>query len=887
MAEKLFLIDGHSHLYRAFYAVKGGLTTPEGTPSNAVFGFTAMLRKLLRDHAPEYVAVAFDMPGPTFRHEMYGEYKATREKPPEEFIAQIPLAREVLQAMQIPVYALAGYEADDVLGTLTRLGVERGLDVVIVTGDKDAAQLLGPRVSILDTLKDTVTTAATLQERDGIAPEQVIEAMALSGDASDNVPGVPKVGPKTALELVRQFGTLERLIERLEEVKRPALRENLKQHVELARLSRRLVTIDTSVPIRVELADCRVKPPDAAKLGPVYQRLGFRQFLSELAPAPTREAAEYRLIVTEEEFAGFLAQLRRQRLFALDLETTSASPMAARICGLSFSWKPKEAYYVAVRGPVGQRVLEEKKVLAALEPILADPAIAKVGQNIKYDMIVLRNNGIEVQGVVFDTMVAAYVLNSERRRYALDDLAADFLDYRMIPITDLIGKGKSSTTMDLVPVERVAEYSCADADITLRLTDLFGPRLREQGMDALFAEYEMPLVPVLAEMEYQGIRIDVPELRTMSAWLGEKIAAAEKEIHAAADQEFNIGSPKQLQEVLFARLKLPKGRRTKTGASTDSEVLEQLAATHPLPGMVLEWRQLTKLKSTYVDTLPEMMHSDGRVHTSFNMTATSTGRLSSSDPNLQNIPIRTELGERIRKAFIPSGEGWRLLTADYSQIELRILAHICGDEALRRAFAEDQDIHRVVAAQIHGVPPSEVTPGMRRMAKTVNFGIIYGLSAYGLARDLRITPMEAETFIQGYFDRYPGVRRFIERTVEEARRSGYVTTLAGRRRPLPGLNDADRATRSFSERAAVNTVIQGTAADMTKRAMIRIHARLRAEGFKAKMLLQIHDELVFDFPEGEESRLCALVVEEMSGALKMETPVKVNTAVGRNWLEAK
>lgn len=887
MAEKLFLIDGHSHLYRAFYAVKGGLTTPDGTPSGAVFGFTAMLRKLLRDHAPEYVAVAFDLPAPTFRHKMYAEYKATREKPPDEFRAQIPLAREVLQAMQIPVYALAGYEADDVLGTLTQLGRKHGFDVVIVTGDKDAAQLLAPHVSILDTLKETVTTTETLRERDGITPEQVIEVMALSGDTSDNVPGVPKVGPKTALDLIRQFGTLENLLARVDEVKRPALRENLKQNVEIARLSRKLVTIDRAVPLDVNFDDCRVKPPDAARLTPVFQKLGFRQFLTELAPAPTREEADYHLIVTEEEFAAFLKDLKRQKLFALDLETTSASPMAARICGLSFSWKAKQAYYVAVRGPVGQRVLDEKKVLAALEPILIDPKVAKVGQNIKYDMIVLRNNGIEVQGVVFDTMVAAYVLNSERRRYALDDLAADFLDYRMIPITDLIGKGKSSTTMDLVPVERVSEYSCADADITLRLTDLFGPQLHEQKMDSLFAEYEMPLVPVLADMEYAGIRIDVPELRTMSQWLGGKIAAAEKEIHAAAGQEFNIGSPKQLQDVLFTRLKLPKGRRTKTGISTDSDVLEQLAATHPLPGMILEWRQLTKLKSTYVDTLPEMMHTDGRVHTSFNMTATSTGRLSSSDPNLQNIPIRTELGERIRKAFIPSGDGWRLLTADYSQIELRILAHICGDAALRKAFAEDQDIHQVVAAQIHGVPPAEVTTAMRRAAKTVNFGIIYGLSSYGLARDLRITPLEAEAFIKGYFDRYPGVRQFIDRTIEEARKSGYVTTLAGRRRPLPGLNDADRATRSFSERAAVNTVIQGTAADMIKRAMIRIHARLRAERFKARMLLQIHDELVFDFPETEEQRLSALVVEEMSGAVAMDVPIKVNTAVGKNWLEAK
>ena len=604
--------------------------------------------------------------------------------------------------------------------------------------------------------------------------------------------------------------------------------------------------------------------------------------------APTETQADYALVESKEVFEEFLKEISAQKRFALDLETTGTNPMGVRIVGLSFSWKPESAWYLPLRGPLSARTLEEKAVLEALRPILEDPEIAKVGQNIKYDALVLRNHGVEVAGIAFDTMVAAYVLNAERRRYGLDDLAADLLGYRMTPISDLIGKGKKQITMDRVPTDKVSDYACADADITWRLSGIFKEELQRQELETLFYDVEMPLVRVLMDMEFQGIGLDVAELKTMSRWLGDQLAALEKEIHEEAGEKFNIASPKQLSRILFEKLGLPKGKRTKTGASTDSGVLAELAVPHRLPALVLEYRQLSKLKSTYVDALPQMvLPATGRIHTSFNQTATATGRLSSSDPNLQNIPIRTEIGERIRKAFVPSRPENLLLTADYSQIELRILAHISGDNALRRAFAEDADIHRFVAAEINNVEQEAVTAAMRRAAKAVNFGIVYGLTPYGLSRDLRISVEDAAKFIEGYFERYPGVKRFIDQTIEEARSAGFVSTLLGRRRMLPALKDSNRAMRSFAERAAVNTVIQGTAADMIKVAMIRIHRRLAEELPSTRMLLQIHDELIFELPPDDQEPATALVNGEMASALKMDVPIKVNTAVGRNWLESK
>ena len=887
MAERIFFVDGHSHLYRAFYALRG-LKTLNGKPTNAVYGFTAMIRKMLQQYSPDYLAVAFDRPGPTFRHEMFTDYKATREKPPDEFLAQIPMTYEVLDKLQIPVYAEDGYEADDVLGTAARQAAERGIDVILVTGDKDAEQLVGPHVRLLDTMKDRMTTVETLRERYGIEPEQVVDMMALSGDSTDNVPGVPKVGPKTALQLIKQYDTLENVLAHADEVKAPRLRQNLKEYAEQARLSKKLVTIDTHVPIKLNFERCRVQPPDPERTRPIYEKLGFRRFLADIAASPNQEEVHYHLVNTEPTFRDFVKKLRRRRHFSLDLETTSASPMAAEIVGLSFSWKEKEAWYLALRAPEGEKTLDAEAVLSALRPILSNPSIGKVGQNLKYDAIVLRNNGIELRGIVFDTMVAAYVLNTERRRYGLDELALAFLNYHMTPITDLIGKGKRQVTMDRVPVQRVCDYACADADIAFRLTGLLEKELEQQDLMDLYKTIELPLVSVLAEMEFSGIKLDASVLGEMSGWLGERIAALEQEIFEEAGEEFNVASPKQLSRILYEKLGLPKGRRVKTGISTDGAVLSELAIAHRLPGLVLEFRGLSKLKSTYVDALPKMVvPATSKLHTSFNQTATATGRLSSSDPNLQNIPIRTEIGERIRKAFVPSEPDLLLLTADYSQIELRIVAHISKDAALCKAFTEEADIHRFVAAEINGVTPEGVSNAMRRAAKAVNFGIIYGLSPYGLSRDLRVPLHEAKAFIEAYFERYPSVRRFIDETIEQARKDGYVATLCGRRRMLPGLSDSNRVTRSFAERAAVNAVVQGTAADMVKIAMNRIHRRLREENMRTRMLLQIHDELLFELPPDEERKAGELIVEEMVGALKTDVPIKVNVAVGENWLEAK
>jgi len=887
MAETFFIIDGHSHLFRAFYAVRG-LTAPDGRPSNAVFGFTSMLRKLIADHNPDYLAVAFDLPGPTFRHQMYADYKGTREAPPEEFSVQIPMTREVIEAMGIPILTREGYEADDILGTVARLCAERGIDACLVTSDKDARQLLSSHVVMLDTKKGKLTTAEALRAEDGIEPEQVVDVMALSGDSSDNIPGVPKVGPKTALSLIRRYGSLEQVLSHAGEISRPTLRSNLTAYADQARLCKKLVTINTHVPIQLDFEECRFHPPDPRRLAPVYERLNFRQFLEDVRLPATQEEAAYHLVDTAEQFDRFMKKLQGPAAFSMDLETTSASPRAAKIVGLSFSWAEREAYYLPVRAPAGERCLEPDKVLRALEPILTDPGTGKIGQNIKYDMVVLRNYGIDVKGVSFDAMIAAYVLDSERRRYSLEGLAADFLDYRMTPISDLIGKGKKQITMDQVPVRLVCDYACADADIALRLAGLLEKRLKTEGLWELYTEIELPLVSVLADMEYRGIRYDEAVLKEMSAWLEGEIAKLTTAIHEEAGEEFNVASPKQLSVILFEKLGLPKGKRTKTGASTSSAVLEQLAVKHRIAALVLEYRRLSKLKSTYVDALPQMVLPEtGCIHTSFHQTGTATGRLSSSDPNLQNIPVRTEIGGRIRGAFIPPTEGYLLLSADYSQIELRVLAHVSGDAALREAFQADEDIHRFVAAQVHGVTPDAVTPEMRRAAKAVNFGIVYGLSAFGLSRSLRIPVQEAEAFIAEYFRRYPGVKDFIEKTVARAREDGFVTTLCGRRRALPGLKDRNRNARQFAERAAVNTVIQGTAADMIKIAMIRLHDRLKREGLRARMLLQIHDELLLELPPEEEKRLRALVTAEMCGALELAVPVKVDIAVGRNWLEAK
>ena len=887
MAPKFFLVDGHSHCYRAYYALQN-MTGPDGRPTNMVYGFAAMLRKVLRDYAPDYLAVVFDKKGPTFRHKMYADYKANRKPPPEDFSVQIPVVHELLEAWGVPYYEVEGYEADDLIGALARQATEAGLETRLLTSDKDAEQLLSTTVSMLDVSKGKATTVDTLAEAKSITPQQVVEVMALSGDATDNVPGIPKVGPKTAIKLIQEHGSLEGVLAAAPAMKRSKLRENLIEHAEDARLSLKLVTIDTDAPAELDLDACRVTDPDEEKLRPLYERLGFRQFLSETGSAPTQEEKDYTRVDDEKLFDEFLKALRRQKEFALDVETTSTHPVKAELVGLSASWLSGSGYYLPFRAPLGEKTLDRERALADLRPILENEEIAKIGQNIKYDAIVLRRHGIHLRGIGFDTMLAAYILNPELRRFGLDDLALSMLQYRCIPISDLIGKGAKQITMDQVPVDRVCEYACEDADITWRLAELLRKSVRDAGFEELYRGIELPLIDILVDMEISGVRLDPMELRGMSQWLAERIEELEAKIQQEAGVKFNPASPKQLAEVLFEELGLPTVRRTKTGASTDAEVLQQLAPLHAVPGLVIEYRQYVKLKNTYVDALPDLiLPKTGRIHTSFSQTATATGRLSSREPNLQNIPIRTDLGNRIRKAFVPGEDGWLLLSADYSQIELRVLAHLSGDEALREAFGQDQDIHRFVAAQVFGVPADEVSPEQRRTAKAVNFGIVYGLTAYGLSRDIGVPVKEADAFINAYFERHPGVKRFIDETLEFTRKNRYVETMRGRRRQMEEIDSRNPQRRAFAERAAVNTVVQGSAADLIKLAMIALGRRLDAEGLKARMLLQIHDELLFETPPEERGRLETCVVEEMEKAIPLDVPVKVNVAVGPNWLEAK
>ena len=887
MTPRLFLVDGHSHCYRAYYALQN-MTGPDGAPTNMVYGFINMLRRALREGSPDYVAVAFDRRGPTFRHEIFPEYKANRKPAPEDFHRQVPLVRDALAAHGIPCFDLEGFEADDVMGALARQAADAGVATWLLTSDKDAEQLLGPLVSMLDITKGREVTVETLAEEKGIRPDQVPDEMALSGDPVDNVPGVPKVGPKTALRLIREYGSLEATLAAAQGMKKSKLRENLIESAAAARLSLRLVTIDVNAPVALDLEACRVREPDEERLRELFERLGFRRFLDEMVSAPTREEKDYRLVNTAEAFELFLAELRKQRRISVDVETTSTHPVEAELVGMSVSWAARTGYYLAFRAPEGTPTLDRRGALEALRPTLEDEGVAKIGQNLKYDQIVLRGNGVDLRGIAFDTMLAAYVLDASARNFGLDDLALSLLQHRCIPISDLIGKGPKQITMDQVPLEQVVEYACEDADIAWRLAEVLEPRVRESTFVSLYRDIELPLIRVLADMEICGVRLDADRLIEMSGWLARRVEELEERIETEAGVRFNPGSTKQLAQVLFEDLGLPVVRRTKTGVSTDAEVLQQLVSVHPVPGLVLEYRSALKLKNTYVDALPGMVYGPtGKIHTSFSQVATATGRLSSSQPNLQNIPIRTEAGNRIRRAFVPSEEGWLFLSADYSQIELRILAHLSRDEALVRAFQNDEDIHRFVASQVFGVAADQVTDGQRRAAKAVNFGIVYGLTAYGLSRDLGVPVKEADEFIRAYFERHPGVRDFIEETLEFARANNYVETLRGRRRRIPDIAARDRSRRTFAERAAVNTVVQGSAADMMKIAMVRIHRRLPDSGLRGSMLLQIHDELLFETPPEEKIALAELATGEMVAAMALDVPVKVNVAFGANWGEAK
>jgi DNA polymerase-1 len=887
--KKLYLIDGSAYLYRAYHAIRS-LSNATGFPTNAIFGFTRMLLKLMEERTPPYVGMFFDAKGPTFRHAVYADYKANRPPMPDDLAMQIPPVKAVTEAFRIPVIEMDGYEADDLIGTTARQAAAAGFDVTIVTGDKDFVQLLTERITIWDPMKDKDIGMQDIAAANGVSPPQMIDVMGLSGDTADNVPGVPGIGPKTALKLIQSYQSLEGVYAHIEEIKGAKQRENLLAFKDQALLSRDLVTICTEAPIAFDPEVYRASAPDEAKLAAICQTYEFRQ-LQQRFTAPTEGPAKhYHGIMDAEALRQLVAQLARADRVALDTETTSQDPMRAELVGLSFAIAPHEAYYI----PCGHRYLGAPSqmtctdVLATLKPILENPAIAKIGQNIKYDWMVLSRHGIDLQGVRFDTMVASYLLNPSKRSHSLDQIAMDFLGHKTITYAEVVGKGSKKAGFEAVPVEQAIPYAAEDADITLMAYEALRPQLEELGLMDLFDTVEMPLVPVLLRMEMAGITVDQDRLRELSKSFAAQLEDLETSIHALAGEPFNIKSSQQLGRILFEKLALPVQKKTKkkTGYSTDVDVLTTLADHHELPALVLRHRGLAKLKSTYVDALMEMVHpTTRRIHTSYNQSVTATGRLSSSDPNLQNIPIRTEEGREIRKAFIPRS-GWKLLAADYSQVELRILAHYAQDATLISAFASDQDIHTRTACEVFETSEEMISDELRRHAKVINFGIIYGMGPYSLAQDLGISQAMAKTYIDNYFNHYPGVKAFIDQTIETARRTKQTSTLMGRIRLLPDIDSRNHNVRQFAERTAVNTPIQGTAADLIKLAMIAVDRQLREASRHAVMLLSVHDEIVLEVPPSEIDAVSAMVQTTMEGIWELAVPLKVNLAVGDNWNEA-
>jgi len=883
----LFLIDGSNYIYRAFYAIRE-LSNSKGFPTNAIYGFTNMLMKLCRDWEPDYIAVVFDSKGPTFRHEAYEEYKANRKAMPDELIPQIPKIKEIVHGFSMPVLEETGMEADDIIGTLVKKYSGPDVTTVIISGDKDLMQLVSANVLMLDTMKDKTYDIEGVKERFGVGPEKVVEILGLAGDSSDNVPGVPGVGEKTALKLVREFDGLEGILENLDKVKGTKLKENLTTYADQARLSRELVTIRTDAAVDVTLDAMKRSAPDTPALKELFQEFEFMSFLRALDREGEKEEIECQIIFSDREFSDLLEGLTNAEAFSFGMELTDPEPMKAEIVGISICLAKGGGVYIPLahdyEGVPPQLSLDS--VLVGIAPFLSDERIRKHGYDMKNASIVCSRKGIALKGMGIDVMVASYVLNPSQRDVGLEGIARGALDLVIPSLKDIVGSGAKAISFGSVPVEKAAEFSCSRVDCVWRLAEHLAQSIEKEGFGDLFHKIEMPLISVLADMEQKGVLLDVGLLNEMSGHLGEIISTSVKKIYELAGEEFNINSPKQLQTVLFDKLGLPKGRKTKGGYSTDVEVLTYLAQSYELPAEILSYRSFAKLKSTYVDALPGLVNrKTGRVHTSYNQTVTATGRLSSSNPNLQNIPIRTMEGKGIRQAFIVP-EGHTIISADYSQIELRVLAHLSEDAELLRAFESGEDIHTRTASNIFGVFPGMVNQEMRRLAKVINFGIIYGMSPFGLSKELGITQKLAKTYIDEYFHRFYGVKGFIETLLAEARENGFVTTLLGRRRYIPEINSRNVTVRQFAERMAMNTPVQGTAADIIKIAMLDIAGSLKEKNLSSSMIMQVHDELVFEVPEGEQHDVIDLVRNKMEGVLALKVPLIVEICAGKNWDEA-
>ena len=923
---KLILIDGSSYLYRAFHALPP-LSNSQGEPTGALYGVVGMLRATLQAHA-DYLAFVCDAPGPTFRHTLYAAYKANRPSMPDELRAQVQPMLDVVGALGFPILCEDGVEADDVIGTLATQAQAEGIEVVISTGDKDLAQLVTPRVSLVNTMHNTTLDEAGVLQKFGVRPDQIVDFLALTGDSSDNVPGVPKCGPKTAAKWLAEYGNLDEVIAHADQIG-GKIGDYLRAALPQLPLSRTLVTIRTDVPLGVRPTDLTQRQADTGLLRTLYTRYEFKTALKELdttaadagapgpgsghppkqapsQPAPQTEAADasaattgmptslsapghYRLVTTPAQLDDWLQRLRNAELIAFDTETTGIDAMRADLVGMSFSVEPGVACYIPIAHdyPGAPPQLDRDFVLGALRPLLEDPRHAKLGQNAKYDINILAQCGVQVRGVQHDSMLESYVLNATATRHDMDSLARKYLGYETVKYADVAGKGAKQISFSQVDLDTACRYAAEDADVTLRLHTALWPQLqRTPALAQVYTDIEMPLVPVLAEMERRGVLIDTDALRRQSQQLGKRMLELQAQAHALAGREFNLDSPRQLQAILFDELGLQAIRKTPTGQpSTNEEALEAIADLHELPRVILDYRMLAKLRSTYTDKLSGIVNPrTGRVHTNYHQGAVATGRLSSTDPNLQNIPVRTEEGRRIRQAFI-APPGWVVLAADYSQVELRIMAHLSGDEGLRRAFHNHADIHRATAAEVFGVPPAEVTPNQRRAAKAINFGLMYGMSAFGLARALGVDRGEAADYMARYFARYTGVQAFMENTRAQAHRDGYVQTLFGRRLYLENLTSRNHALRQGAERAAVNAPMQGTAADIIKRAMVQVDAWLRGRD-DAHMLMQVHDELVFEVRADAVAAVRAAVVERMAGAAKLAVPLEVDVGTGANWDEA-
>jgi DNA polymerase I len=919
VSKTFYIIDGHAQIYRAYFAPFRDLSTPGGEPTKATYVFTQWLFNLIDSRKPDYLAMAIDTGGGAdFRSEILPEYKANRTPPPDDFFPQERRILQIVADAGIPIFAKKGFEADDLIATMVHQLADRDVEIAMISKDKDLRQLIGPRVRMYDLQSDAFLDRDAMIHRLGFGPEQSIDVQTLMGDSIDNVPGIPGVGEKTAAKLISTYGNVDNILKHLDDLT-PKLRENIEKNADRLPIARKLVTLKNDVEMDFDLNRCEFHGLNAAAIKPHLEALGFTSLLKRLSsnvstkeekPAPqedgglfgnveetkvataqTADGCDYRLVATPAEFKEFLAELKKQTRFAFDTETSALGAMASDLIGMSFSWKPETGWYVPVRGPQGSTHPDAPTALKALRPILEDESIKKVGHNLKYDLLVMRQTGMNVRGVEVDSMIAAFLLDPSRMQYGIDRLALEFLNFRKVPTSELIGSGKSQISMEAVDLKKVAAYAAEDADIALRLADLLLDRLNKiPTLKRLCDEIETPLIDVLVEMEQNGIAIDPSILKEQSAVLGARVEGLRKEIFKSACFEFNPDSPKQLQDVLFNRLKLPVIKRTKTGASTDVEVLEKLADRHDCPRLILEYRSLVKLKNTYLDNLTEYVNArTGRIHASFNQIGAATGRLSCSDPNLQNIPIRTDEGRRIRLAFVPGDRNKNvLLIADYSQIELRILAHFTQEPALLAAFAADEDIHRAVAAEVFKVPLEQVTRDQRGHAKTINFGIIYGVTAYGLARRIEeLSVQSAQQLIDAYNQRFPSIQQFLNKCVMEAQSQGYVETILGRRRPIPEIHAHVVSVRNAGERMAINSVVQGSAADLIKVAMNRIYRRLKAENRPSRLLLQVHDELVFETPADAAEAEAEIVRQEMTSAIKLSVPLKVDIGWGKNWQEVK